>query len=67
MITSEMVVTTQPLSPSGWTVMIGCIGLVLTLAGFCFWRVMRSPAPTEHLHGTLDIETEERKPKAENQ
>ncbi len=67
MIATETLVELKPLSPAGWTVMIGCIGLVLGLAGFCFRRVMRGPSPSERLHGPLDIETEERKPKAENQ
>ncbi len=26
---------------SGIVVMIGCIGFVLALAGFCFWRLLR--------------------------
>ncbi len=60
MIATETIVEWQPLSPAGWTVMIGCVGLVLGLAGFCFWRVMREPSPSEHLHGPLDIDTHDR-------
>jgi hypothetical protein len=59
MIAVDTLVELRPLSPAGWTVMIGCISLVLVLGGFCFWRVMRRPSPTEHLHGPLDIDTQD--------
>ncbi len=45
------------LSFSGIAVMIGCIGFVLALAGFCFWRLLRETQPSEHHHAPLDIDT----------
>lgn len=35
------------LSFSGIAVMIGCIGFVLALAGFCFWRLVRDTRDTD--------------------
>jgi hypothetical protein len=45
---------------AGWLLMIGSVGFVLGLTAFCFLRVIRSPAPGEHLHAPLDIETKDR-------
>lgn len=42
---------------AGWTVMILSVGFVLSLLTFCFYRVLRSPGTTEHMHGPLDIDT----------
>lgn len=35
------------LSAAGWTLMIGCIGLVCGLLTFCFYRVLRKPTTLE--------------------
>lgn len=35
------------LSGSGIALMIGCIGFVLVLCAFCFWRLSRSSNTTE--------------------
>lgn len=59
MIAVEAITGPPPLNAGGWTVMIACITLVLALSGFCFWRVMRGPSRTEHLHGPLDIDTQD--------
>ena len=47
----------QGLNTAGWTVMIGCIGLVCGLVVFCFSRILREPKPSEHHHAPLDIDT----------
>lgn len=45
------------LSFSGIVVMIGCIGFVLALTGFCFWRLSRGTQPSEHDHAPLEFDT----------
>lgn len=49
--------TLQELSPAGTALLVGCVGFVLTLCGFCFYRLMREPTPAEHHHTPLDIDT----------
>ena len=44
----------------GWIMMILSVGSVTTLTGWCFWRVLRTPHPEEHLHAPLDIDTHDR-------
>ena len=41
----------------GWILMLVSCGFVLTLLVFCYWRVLRTPAPTQHMHAPLDIDT----------
>ena len=43
----------------GWLLMIGSVGLVVSLAAFCFLRVLRAPRARERLHAPLDIDTRE--------
>ena len=52
-----MIATAPPtgLSPAGWVLMIGCIGLVCTLGAFCYWRILRTP-PSERDNTTLDTD-----------
>ena len=57
MIAGTIPVQYQGLTVGGWMVMIGCIGLVCSLAVFCFWHVLREPKPSEHHHAPLDIDT----------
>lgn len=45
---------------AGWILMLGSVGFVLGLTAFCFYRVMRTPEPKEHMHAPLDIDTHER-------
>ena len=40
--------------------MISSVGFVLALTGWCFYRVLRTPAPKEHIHAPLDIDMRER-------
>ncbi len=45
------------LNAGGWIMLVGCIGLVLSLCAFCFWKIMTEPKPSEHHHAPLDIDT----------
>ena len=42
---------------AGWIVMILSVGFVLSLTVFCFYRVLRTPKTTEHMHAPLEIDT----------
>ena len=45
------------LTAGGWIMLIGCIGLVLSLCAFCFWKILTEQDPSEHHHAPLDIDT----------
>ena len=45
------------LEAGGRIMLIGCIGLVLSLCAFCFWKILTEPKPSEHHHTPLDIDT----------
>ena len=47
----------QGLSTAGATIMTLSVLLVLGLCAFCFWRILREAAPSEHHHAPLDIDT----------
>lgn len=42
---------------AGWTLMLMSCGVVLSLMTFCYWRVLRTPRPDEHMHAPLEIDT----------
>ena len=42
---------------AGWVMMILSVGFVLSLTIFCFYRVLRTPKTTEHMHAPLEIDT----------
>jgi hypothetical protein len=44
---------------AGWCLMLASVGFVVALNAYCFYRVLKTPAPEEHLHAPLDIETHE--------
>lgn len=44
----------------GWIFMLGSVGTVLVLAGYCFWKVLATPGSEERLHAPLDIDTRDR-------
>lgn len=45
------------MTKAGWAFMlVSCLG-VLSLTAFCFYRVLRTPRATEHMHAPLDIDT----------
>lgn len=45
------------LTAGGAIIMTISVGLVLGLAVFCFWRLLREPTPSERHHVPLDIDT----------
>ncbi|MBU0638816.1 MAG: hypothetical protein KKB50_08125 [Planctomycetes bacterium] len=49
------------LSSAGIALMTLCIGLVLLLCAFCFWRILRKPQPSEQHHTPLDIDIHDTK------
>lgn len=44
------------LTVAGGIIMAISVGLVLGLTVFCFWRILREPAPSGHHHAPLDID-----------
>ena len=38
--------------------MLGSLGFVLGLCGYCFARVLSKPAAADHMHAPLEIESE---------
>ena len=57
MIPWPLLAQSPGLTPGGWVVMLGCVGLVIGLMVFCFHRILREPRPSEHHHAPLDINT----------
>jgi hypothetical protein len=45
---------------AGWILMVSSVGFVLGLTTFCFYRILRTPEPREHVHAPLDIDTHEK-------
>ena len=45
----------------GWIMMILSVGTVVGLFCWCLWRVLAGSTPdtSEHLHGGLDIDTQD--------
>lgn len=43
----------------GILMMVVSFALVLGLAAFCIYRVMRESEPSEHVHGPLDIQPDD--------
>ncbi len=45
------------MEPLGWIIFIVSNVIVLSLTGFCFYRVLA--IPREHIHSPLDIDTKD--------
>ena len=45
------------MTTGGWIFMIGSLSAVTSLLVFCFYRVLRKPSSTDHMHAPLDIDT----------
>ncbi len=45
---------------AGWILLGVSCGTVTALVLWCFWRVLRLPAPREEMHAPLDIDTGEK-------
>jgi hypothetical protein len=55
--------TTSPyaINGRGWTVLVISVSTVLSLVGYCLYRVLTlPPVEMEDLHGPLDIDTRDR-------
>jgi len=45
------------MSPGGWIMMFLSVGFVTGLLSWCLYKVLSTPASTEHLHSQADIQT----------
>lgn len=48
------------MTAGGWVFMLFSITAVVSLATFCFYRVLSKPSATERMHSTADIEPEDK-------
>lgn len=44
----------------GWITMILSVGFVTLLLSWCIYKVLSTPQSTEHLHGQIDIDPQDR-------
>lgn len=44
----------------GWIFMLGSLGFVLWLTGFCFNKVLRKPSAADHMHAPIELDTQDR-------
>ena len=66
-VSAQMLANTPPtdaseitgLTPGGWAMMLGSIGLVTALCIFCIVRIFSESKPSDHHHVPLDIATDE--------
>ncbi|MCG8511127.1 MAG: hypothetical protein MI741_18060 [Rhodospirillales bacterium] len=42
---------------AGWIVMLGSVGFVTCLLGWCIYKVVSTPGATDHIHSQADITT----------
>lgn len=54
-------VVTGP-TAEGWTIMILALGMVVSLAAFCFYRILIEPGAEERHHTPLDVDVQQRGP-----
>jgi hypothetical protein len=45
------------MTTEGWIFMIGSVGFVLSLVGYCFVRVLTRPQAADHLQAPQTIDT----------
>lgn len=45
------------LTVAGWVMLIGSVGMVLSLCCYCAYRALTEPHAEEHMHAPLDIDT----------
>jgi hypothetical protein len=50
----------EGLNAVGATLLFVSCGFVLVLVGFCYYRIMKTPAASEDMHGPLDIDTHDK-------
>jgi hypothetical protein len=46
----------EVMTPAGWFTMLSSVGFVVTLFGWCIWRVLTDKKAEGHIHGIEDIE-----------
>jgi len=44
----------------GWFFMLGSIAIVVSLATYCYWKVLSKPAAANHMHAPIEIDTHDR-------
>jgi hypothetical protein len=47
------------MTTAGWVFMIGSIGFVVSLAGYCYYRVLVKPEAADHLQAPQTIDTQD--------
>lgn len=53
--------TSYAIDARGWTVLVLSVSTVLSLVGYCLYRVLNlPPVEMEDLHGPLDIDTRDK-------
>jgi hypothetical protein len=57
MMHATLLAQNQDLTIGGWTMLVGCVGLVCALCAFCYYRILREPKPSDHHHAPPDIDT----------
>lgn len=45
------------MTTAGWILMLVSCGFVVSLAIFCYYRVLTTPRSVEHIHAPLEIDT----------
>ena len=48
------------MTTGGWILMTLSCGTVLGLTAFCYYRVLTSCGPDEHMHAPLEIDTRDK-------
>lgn len=48
------------MTTAGWVFMLSSVTFVVALVSFCFYRVLKQPSSTEHMHAPLDVDTRDR-------
>lgn len=47
------------MTPLGWIFMLASNAFVWGLTAWCFYKVLTTPASTEHMHAPMDIDTDD--------
>jgi hypothetical protein len=45
------------MTAAGWFLMLSSCGVVVIVVVYCYYRVLTTPATTEHIHAPLEIDT----------
>lgn len=47
------------MSAGGWIIMLVSVGIMTSLLSWCIFRIVATPASSEHLHSQADIEPDD--------